>query len=118
MVMGWMDDDDLGWVIENQIEFFVFDIAQDWRKLIPAVMAKPALIHIEMETGMNRTGMTMKELKIAVEFSLKTLIILCLKGLCTHLAGAESIANHVRIQNQLATVLKALWLVWRSRTGS
>jgi hypothetical protein len=27
MIMGWMDDDDIVWAVENGVEFFVFDHA-------------------------------------------------------------------------------------------
>ncbi len=103
MIMGWMDDDDLMWAVENQVEFFVFDSRR--LKKIVSVAEKtgtPAIIHIEMETGMNRTGMNINELKKAVGIILGNRSLFVLKGLCTHLAGAESIANHVRIQKQLS----------------
>ncbi len=102
MIMGWMNDDDLGWAIENGLEFFVFEPAR-LKKVVSIAekCGKPALIHIEMETGMNRTGMHMKELKEAAGIITSHPDCFVLKGLCTHLAGAESVANHVRIQKQL-----------------
>jgi len=103
MIMGWIDDDDLEWAIKNSIEFFVFDPGR-LRKTVSlsGKTGKPAMVHIEMETGMNRTGMTMKELKTAAAILNEHPGTFILKGLCTHLAGAESIANHVRIQRQLS----------------
>ncbi len=103
MIMGWMDDVDIRWAIENEVEFFVFD-PERLRTIIPLshALGIPARIHIEMETGMNRTGMNMKELRQVAGCILKNPSCFLLKGLCTHLAGAESIANHVRIQKQIA----------------
>jgi alanine racemase len=103
MIMGWMNDRDLKWAVDNGVEFFVFEPERLNRiKSLSGKCGKPALIHIEMETGMNRTGMNMKELNIAVEILAGNPACFILKGLCTHLAGAESIANHVRIQKQLS----------------
>ncbi|MFO7923273.1 MAG: alanine racemase [Bacteroidales bacterium] len=102
MIMGWMDDEDIVWAVENEVEFFVFDTPR-LEKIISLTgkAGKPALIHIEMETGMNRTGMKLYELKKALKIILNRKGLFVLKGLCTHLAGAESIANHVRIQKQI-----------------
>ncbi len=103
MIMGWMDDDDIEWAVENEVEFFVFDsIRLEKVACMAENTGKPALIHIEMETGMNRTGMINKELKKTVEVILNNRSFFELKGLCTHLAGAESIANHVRVQKQIS----------------
>ncbi len=103
MIMGWMDDHDLTWAINNRVEFFGFDTERLKKILsITETARNPAMIHIEMETGMNRTGMTFPYLKKAAEIILKYRSSFILKGLCTHLAGAESIANHVRIQKQIS----------------
>lgn len=103
MIMGWMVDEDIEWAVKNDAEFFVFDLLRlNSAVRIAAEAGKPALIHLEMETGMNRTGMKFKDLKKAADTVLKNSRLFRLKGLCTHLAGAESIANHVRIQRQLS----------------
>ena len=49
---------------------------------------------------MNRTGFTVDQLKEAVGIVQDNIEHLVLKGLCTHFAGAESIANYLRIQQQ------------------
>ncbi len=107
MIMGWLDDKDIEWAIMNEIEFFVFDILR-LEKVISVYgdTGVPALVHIETETGMNRTGMNRQELRRAVDIILKNRRSVVLKGLCSHLAGAESIANHVRIQRQISRFLR------------
>ncbi len=103
MVMGWMEDDDIVWAVENGVEFFVFDLFRlDKVVLLAGSTGKAARVHLEMETGMNRTGMKSRELKKAAGIIINNPGSFKLKGLCTHLAGAESIANHVRIQKQLS----------------
>ncbi len=103
MVMGWMDDQDLVWLVENGVEFFIFDLIR-LDKVVSLVRStgRTALVHLEMETGMNRTGMKPGDLKKAAGIISNNPGFFKLKGLCTHLAGAESIANHVRIQKQLS----------------
>ena len=102
MIMGFIDHAQLEWVIQNEIEFYVFDFS----RLKTAVeMAKQfhkkALLHIELETGMNRTGFNKKTLLTQVfPFLEGQKDGYILKGLCTHFAGAESIANYVRIEAQ------------------
>jgi alanine racemase len=104
MIMGWINDDDMEWIISNGIDFFVFDFDRI-NKFIE--MAKklsiPAKIHIELETGMNRTGFAQKDLKKLFKKLNENTEYFILKGLCTHFAGAESIANYKRINDQIKT---------------
>lgn len=102
MIMGWVSDDELEWAINNKVQFYVFEYV----KLVKAAeiakrLNKKAIIHIEVETGMNRTGFTQKELKKVVDLINTNKELFVVKGLCTHYAGAESIANHVRVQKQI-----------------
>ncbi len=108
MIMGYTGDTQLEWVLENDIEFFVSDV----EKLKIAIevakkLDKKALIHIELETGMNRTGIAESLLSTSV-FPLldKNADHYVLKGLCTHFAGAESISNYIRVQQQKNLFLK------------
>ena len=57
MIMGFVDDDYLEWAIENDISFFVFTQERlDAVCNISKKTTKPARVHIELETGMHRTG--------------------------------------------------------------
>lgn len=104
MIIGWINaDEDLLWIIENGVEFYVFEkhrliSAASWAKK----SGKKAIVHIEVETGMNRTGFNCTELKWVQNFLKKNTNYIEYKGLCTHFAGAESIANFFRIKNQIA----------------
>jgi alanine racemase len=101
MVMGWIDDRDVDWAVENGIEFYVFETGtlklalEASRKL-----DKKAIIHLEVETGMNRTGLSDADLKETVKLILANPQHFIVRGLCTHYAGAESVSNYLRIQNQ------------------
>ncbi len=101
MIMGMIDNDQLEWVIENEISFFVFE--EDRLEQATAIaerLGKPAQIHIEIETGMNRTGFSTKKLSRILQYIKNVSPHLVVKGLCTHYAGAESIANHHRVKRQ------------------
>ena len=103
MIMGWLsNEDDLSWIIQNDIEFFVFEKHRLTSALeVAKKIGVKAIVHIEVETGMNRTGFNSSDLKWVQDFLIKNTEFIEFKGLCTHFAGAESIANYFRIKKQI-----------------
>ncbi|MEZ7515884.1 alanine racemase [Flavobacterium frigidarium] len=102
MVMGLVQEIDMEWIIANNVEFFVFDKIRLNQAIKAAKKLKiVAKIHIEAETGMNRTGFEKRELSAVITTFKKEKEHLYLKGLCTHYAGAESIANYYRVEKQI-----------------
>lgn len=101
MIMGSMNGDEISWAIENEIEFYVHNF-NTLEKTISCVKTSPvnAKIHLEFETGMNRTGFAPKNFKPIMSKINETYLIE-IKGVCTHLAGSESIANYKRIKDQI-----------------
>ncbi len=103
MIMGDIDYDQIDWVIAHDISFFVFELDRLKRAISAAIkLCKKAKIHIEFETGMNRTGFNQHELESVKKIILQNQEHILLEGFCTHFAGAESIANYVRVTDQLA----------------
>lgn len=101
MIMGFIDNSELEWAINNKIEFYVFDFERLEKTIeIAKQIHKKALIHVEVETGMNRTGFGSRRIKKVIEIIKNNIEFLELAGICTHYAGAESISNYVRIHNQ------------------
>jgi alanine racemase len=103
MVMGFIDPENLGMLLKRGDEFFVYDI--DQLKVVISAAKETGLvakIHIEVETGMNRTGMDESNLSELVQLITENAENLYLAGVCTHLAGAESISNYYRIKKQRA----------------
>lgn len=102
IVMGNVTLDSIEWLIENKIEFYVFDMK---RLMLAEKSAKKfnskARIHIEVETGLNRTGFDRNDLNKLTHFLIKHKNRFEIKGLCTHYGGAESLSNYIRIQNQI-----------------
>lgn len=107
MIMGSVDDNELEWAIENDIEFYVFDTERLNKALeIAGKLKKRARIHIEAETGFNRTGFAYDHLPELVKKLKENQQHFSLEGLCTHYAGAESISNYVRVRDQIALYRK------------
>ena len=108
MIMGFVADDDLDWVIKNDIEFYIFE---RYRLLKATKTAKKlkqkAIIHIEVETGMNRTGFEIKNITKVAQYLIKEKNNIHFKGRCTHYAGAESISNYFRVSKQIELFNKA-----------
>jgi alanine racemase len=101
MIMGFIGGEDLEWAIDKGLSFFVFDLnrIKDAKKAA-IKLKKPARIHIELETGFNRTGFNLEQLKELLPFLQEHRELFIVEGTCTHYAGAESIANHVRVREQ------------------
>ena len=103
MIMGHVDDHDLRWAVENGIAFHVFDLARlDAALRAARRAARPARVHLEVETGMQRVGLSRRSLLRAVERLRRHPDLLAAEGLCTHFAGAESFSNDFRIREQIA----------------
>ena len=102
MIMGNTDNQALQWSIENRIEVFVFDLER-LRQAINFAKAsqQKAKIHIEVETGMNRTGFLLEQLTAVFEIIKENDKHIDLIGFCTHYAGAESLVNDFRVQQQI-----------------
>ncbi len=109
VIMGWISDENMSDVIEKGIEFYIFNVE---RLQLAITCARKlnikASIHLEAETGMNRSGLDMAELNLSILMIKENAAFINVVGFCTHLAGAESISNHPRIQKQLKKFHKML----------
>lgn len=102
MIMGSVDDEGLEWAIENGVEFWVFEFERLNAACEIAIrLGKPARVHIELETGMNRTGFHQKDVKQVISILKAHANNIAFTGLCTHFAGAESVGNYYRIKDQI-----------------
>lgn len=102
MIMGILYDDDLEWVIEQGIEFYVFHFDRLPKVLEAAKkVGKQALIHLEVETGTNRTGLSLAHYKKSITYLKRHTEYLHFQGLCTHLSGAETLTNQFKIDQQM-----------------
>ncbi|WP_417600685.1 alanine racemase [Owenweeksia hongkongensis] len=109
MVMGMIDNEELEWAIEHQIEFFVFDIDRLKKAISTArKMKTQARVHIELETGMNRTGFEKDQMAEVMKIIKANAEVLFIKGICTHYAGAESYANFFRVKDQFQRFKKGV----------
>lgn len=102
MIMGILYEEDISWAIENRIEFYVFN----YERLLLATeeakkLQKKAIIHLEVETGANRTGLQADDFLKALQFLRDNKEHIQFEGLCTHLGGAETLANKFKIDLQI-----------------
>lgn len=101
MIMGMIDNDELAWAIENEIEFYVFEKSRLNAAIdLSRKVGKPARVHFEVETGMHRTGFEEKDWPMIVEQVQQNQENIEFRGLCTHYAGAENYANFLRVNQQ------------------
>lgn len=101
MIMGIIYEEDIPWAITNNIEFFIYNYERLPKTLAAAKkVGKPAKVHIEVETGANRTGMQKNEFPKALTFLKKNKEHVIFQGLCTHFGGAESFSNEFKIKMQ------------------
>lgn len=109
MIMGMIRDEELSWAIETGIEFYLFEKDRLNAAIEASKKARQrARIHLQIETGMNRTGFEEAEWKEVFRKVNENREHLDLRGICTHYAGAESVANYYRVQNQDQTFRRAL----------
>ena len=102
MVMGVLEPDELEWAVERGVSFYVFDLERlvEARKAAERV-GRRARIHLELETGLHRTGLQDGEVEEAADLILAHRDRFSVEGVCTHYAGAESVGNFLRIQQQI-----------------
>jgi alanine racemase len=100
--MGILYSKDLEWAIYHNIQYYVFDLERIRQSVEAAKrVGKKAIIHLEVETGGNRTGLPMEQLEEALDLLKENADYIDFCGLCTHLAGAETLANQFRIRRQM-----------------
>jgi alanine racemase len=101
MIMGYVDLSDLDWILDNGVEFYVGATSLLELAIKRATrLGTRAQVHLELETGMNRTGFRVSELKKVVPVLCSHRQQIVIKGIASHFAGAESIANDTRIRKQ------------------
>lgn len=109
MVMGHASHSNIPWMVENGLEPWLND-PHDLDHVIKAVekTGGKARVHVEVETGMNRTGLQPED-AITTARRIAEHPQLELEGLCTHFAGRESPENDERVEQQ--------WAVYRDVLG-
>ncbi len=118
-VMGDGVPGNIPWMIQRGLQPWLSD-ADDWPEVVGAVesdgagagatpaprgppgpdpAAGPARVHVELETGMNRSGLA-PAAAYDVAAAAHDHPNVVLEGICTHLAGAEDPTNRDRVERQ------------------
>jgi alanine racemase len=112
MIMGFIHKKDYNWVVRNEVEFYISTIEDLYLAITASKKVnKKAKIHIDIETGMNRTGLTISKLRRAIPVINENKECFEIIGITTHMAGAESIANYMRIRKQFSIFKRRLKLL-------
>ncbi len=102
--MGGLTAEQIAWAVEHDVTFHVFSQhSLDEALKTAKSMKRRAKMHLELETGMNRFGFDAAGLDEAVAALKQNEKYVEISGICTHFAGAESVANHMRIERQIQT---------------
>lgn len=101
MVTGHVPDSAVPWVVDNGTVEPWLATHQAWPAYKQELenQRKPVRFHVEVETGMNRTGL-LPEQAMEVIQEVADHPYAQLEGVCTHLAGAEDSRNRARIAQQ------------------
>lgn len=103
MIMNMIDNSDIRDAIEMDISYFVYNFDRLNKSIdVARKLKRKAKIHLELETGLNRTGFSQNEIDRVIKIITNSYEFIDVIGICTHYAGAESIANYYRIQKQIA----------------
>lgn len=109
MVMGMIEGDALEWAVMNGVEVWIFEPHRLHEVVrITGKYKRTARIHLEIETGMHRNGIEEEAFDEVIDLLLKNARYIEVAGFCTHFAGAESISNHYRIEQQKLSYDRAL----------
>ncbi len=98
MVMGHSEPENLDWLIAHGVELWINDV-DAWADIQAAAARKPAKVHLELETGMHRTGVT-PDNALGIIDDIANDDNVQLVGICTHFAGRESSDNDERVAEQ------------------
>lgn len=109
MIMGILYGEDIPWAVRHDIEFYVFNYERlEQVKETAQKFNKKAIVHLEVETGANRTGLHAGDFSKALRFLKDNQEFIRFEGLCTHLGGAETLANKFKIDTQVERFNKFL----------
>ncbi len=101
MIMGILYEQDFEWAVSNEIEIYVFNYERlEQLKKIAVKLDKQAKVHLEVETGANRTGIPFKDFNKSLTYLKRNKKHLEFTGLCTHFGGAETYGNKFKIDKQ------------------
>lgn len=101
MIMGILYEQDFDWAVSNEIEIYVFNYERlEQLKKIAVKLNKQVKVHLEVETGANRTGIPFTDFNKSLTYLKRNKKHLEFTGLCTHFGGAETYGNKFKIDKQ------------------
>lgn len=111
-IMGAASADEVVWAVREGLEIAVFDAERLALAIATArACGRPARVHLELETGLHRTGLESGDLADVVAQLAAHPGQARVEGVFTHFAGAETASNSLRIRSQFERYREQLgWL--------
>jgi alanine racemase len=113
LIIGWADDGELAEIIGEGFEFVV--PSTDYLKRAKSIarrVGRPALVHLKLDTGTTRLGMTDREvLKICDQDDGK----IDIRAIYSHFANIEDTTDHSYARSQLAKYTEVISRLRRDR---
>ena len=100
LVMGYIPQTRLNDVIENDISFVAYNM-ETLRKIVSLKKNIPAKIHIKAETGLNRQGVQLKNIKKLLDYIKSHKKEITIEGIYTHFANIEDTIDSSYAMKQL-----------------
>jgi len=107
LVLGYITLENLFLPVENDISFVVYNM-ESLKKIVSLKMEKTAKIHLKIETGLNRQGVSESDLPEFLKFVKSHKNSIYLEGVYTHFANIEDTLDPSFAKKQLFEFNKAL----------
>lgn len=108
LILGYVPRHQLASVLRLGAAFAVSKVEQ-LEGLRDLAMSRPAMIHIEIETGLHRQGADVAEQERLLEWLRLHPGRAIVEGLCTHLANAEDVSSDAFVKEQVQVFSEAIF---------
>ncbi|MBP9747724.1 alanine racemase [Patescibacteria group bacterium] len=108
VILGYVPRHQLATAVRYGAAFVVSKVDQ-LEGLRDLLMSRPAMIHIEIETGLHRQGADVAEQERLLEWLRAHPGRAVVEGLCTHLADAENVTSDIFVKEQVEVFREAVF---------
>lgn len=110
IILGYLAKENLKYAIENDFSFVIYRI-DVLKRIVSLKLTKKALIHLKVETGLNRQGVDGKEMAKILNFINKHADKIFLEGAYTHFANVEDTLDPSYALSQLRRFNESLKII-------
>lgn len=110
LILGYIPISDLENAIQNGFSFVLYNF-ESLQKIFSLSVKKVAKVHLKIETGLNRQGIKISDLKKFVDIIKDNLDKLKIEGIYTHFANIEGTLDPSFTKLQIASLKKTLGIL-------